>query len=231
MSPKPASSVETSERSSGLIPPLLQTRFFGTYPSPASSHMFHPCRLKTSAFLMLVMASPSLSSSPATDWEVPVAQPGQGGHAVPRNATTAETRSWDVLWPLHKSLYSLSPAHFLEQIREHLEPCGHLDLTHAGPCSATQGNAFAWLPLQRYVNGSISQSCRSLSLSHFEKHKDNQHNDFVYSGNPITAGKHFIRVDFLCGCHRWGARLPNNQLADAGANTGDPLRVPGHTWR
>lgn len=134
---KPASSMKTSKRSLGLIPPLLLTHIFGTYPSPASSPMFHPCRLETSVFLMLDTASPSLSWSLATDWEVP----GQGGHTVPRNATTAETCSWKVLWPLHKSLYSLSPAHFLEQIHEHLEPCGHLDFAY----SPEQGNAPAWL--------------------------------------------------------------------------------------
>ena len=145
-SPKPASSVETTERSSGLIPPLLLTHIFGTYPSPAPSPIVSPCRLETSAFPMLDTASPSPSSSPATDWEVPVAQPGQGGHAVPRNATAAETRSWKVLWPLHKSVCSLSPAHFLEQSHEHLEPRGHLDLARAGPCSPEQGNAPAWLP-------------------------------------------------------------------------------------
>lgn len=146
MSPKPVSSVETSERNSCLIPPLLLPHFFGTYPSPASSPTFYPCRLETSAFPMLDTTIPSPSSSPATAWEVPVTQPGQGGHAAPRNTTTPETRCWKVLWPPHKSLYSLSPAHFLEQIREHLEPCGHLDLAHAGPCSPTEGNAPAWLP-------------------------------------------------------------------------------------
>lgn len=146
---KPASSMETSKRSLGLIPPLLLTHTFGTYPSPASSPMFHPCRLETSAFLMLDTASPSPSWSLATDWEVP----GQGGHTVPRNATTAETCSWKVLWPLHKSLYSLSPAHFLEQIHEHLEPCGHLDFAQPAPALLSREMPLLGSWPQRYVNG------------------------------------------------------------------------------
>ena len=51
---------------------------------------------------------------------------------------------------------------FLEQSHECLEPRGHLDLAHAGPCSPERGNAPAWLPAQRYVKGSISQSSCSL---------------------------------------------------------------------
>lgn len=172
------------------------------------------------------MACPSASSSPATGWEVPVAQPGQGGHTVPKNPATAETAPGKssghftasplpIFWSRAMSIWShvaTSTSH--RQARALL----------------SREMPLLGSPLQRYAHGSTSQSCRSLALSCLQKRKDNQHNDFVYSGNPITAGKHFIRVDFLCGCHTRGARLLKNGLAGAGASTGDQPRVPGHAW-
>lgn len=84
----------------------------------------------------------------------------------------------------------LKPTRALRQGRRHCE----------GKCPPR-------LPAARDVIGSASRSCLSLASPRLQKCKDNQRNGFVYSGNPITAGKHFIRVDFLRWLPRAGGSL------------------------
>lgn len=170
---------QESQRSLALIPPVLLAHTFVCVPSflPILPLPLHCCGLEISAFpaLHTLPVFPEQLSSRTgkclslREGTLFLGMPSQLGHA-----------------PVPSEL---SPALFLGRSRT-FGASGLLNLAHTG--SSSPDLAFH----HRDPGGRAATHCY---LSHLQKHRDNQHNDLVCSGNPITAGSVSLGWIFSAG--------------------------------